>query len=146
MPEPTPRYVGDPEDGGIAFVPVDKRDFFNFAEFAEAYYRYFCGAVEAGVEGYDKDLVVSLASHYAVATLGEDASDLEWVSSPMTHPPAAQHKLEGTDHFLHYKPSKLTGDYELALERYCRLHSSTEWFTVTSLAELGALIAGKDNR
>lgn len=141
-----PTTEGDPEDGGIVPVYVDIRDHFNFAGYAEAYYDHFCGNVRRGALDFDKDLVLSMARRWAVQILGEEAKILEWTISPLTHPPAAQHKLDGTDHFLHYKPSKLTGDYELVLERYCRLHASTEWFTVTSLAELGALLAGKDNR
>lgn len=138
--------VGDPEDGGIAFSPVDRRDGQTFAEYAQTYFEYFNAAVERDNRHQTRDyeLLVAMAIRYSVQTLGKYADDLEWKYSALTHPMAAEHDLEGTDHRLHYRPSKLTGDYELALERYCRLHQTTDWFTVTSLAELGGLLAGKD--
>jgi hypothetical protein len=142
--------VGDPEDGGIVYTPVDIRDYYNFAEFAEAYFlrtrpsRHDDEEPGSG-SGPDSDpeLIEKMARRYATQVLGWEARKLDWAAVPGTFPMHARHELDGTLHRLHYRPHSLTGDYELVLERYCRLHESTDFLPVNSLPELGALLAGK---
>lgn len=139
--------VGDPEDGGIVYTPVDIRDCYDYAEFAEKYYYQTRPSYEAGDASpleCDTELIEKLARRYATQVLGWEARTLEWTAVPGTSPLHARHDLDNTPHRLHYRPSQLTGGYELVLERYCRLHQSTDFLLVTSLAELGAHLAGTD--
>jgi hypothetical protein len=138
--------VGDPEDGGIVYTPVDIRDCYNFAEFAEKSYYGTRPRHEAGDNPPldDTDLVEKLARRYATKVLGWEARELKWTAVPGTSPLQARHDLADTEHRLHYRPNRLSGEYEIVLERWCRLHRTTDFLSVSSLSELGALLAGKD--
>lgn len=138
--------AGDPEDGGIVYSPVDIRDCFSFAEFAERMFYHTRPRPDDdnSAPGMDAELVGKMARRYAVQALGWEARNLEWKTIPGTAPVHMVHELEGTEHRLHYRPHARTGDYELLLERYCRFHRSTDFLPVHSLAELGALLAGED--
>lgn len=141
----------DDYDGGITEGPVDRRDCFTFAEFAETTFwetkksrdrelkRYPANTIDS-----DNEMVLAMARRCAVLVLGAEAADLEWKVSPLSFPRQAQHKLEKTDHLLHYRPNDMTGEFGLWLERYCRLCVKTEYFEVTSLSQLGALLNGQD--
>jgi hypothetical protein len=142
--------VGDPEDGGIAYDPVDSRDFYNFADYAEGYFHATRPQGDTDDEdsasalNTDPELLRKMARRYAAETLGYEARTLEWTTVPGTLPLEARHELEGTDHVLIYRPHSATGNYGLFLERYCRLCVRTLQFPIHSLAELGSLLAGKD--
>lgn len=141
--------VGDPEDGGIFYQPVDPRDFFNFAEYAEAYFHHTRRKPENDEDtpsplDLDGELVEKMARRYAVQILGYDARHLAWHATPGTVPVEAHHDLDGTDHRLLYRPHRVTGEFQIVLERHCRFHVDPEYFTLSSLAELGALLSGKD--